>query len=63
MTTLWAIWTHRNNIVFNNSKNNTTYVLELTERVIYADQDYKNCTNLFNVSIVARTNPFDAGKK
>lgn len=38
---LWAIWTHRNNIVFKNDKCNSIYVLELTKRVMYEDENYK----------------------
>lgn len=63
ITILWAIQTHRNIIVFNNKKCNPIYVLELAKRVIYKDEDYKNCTNIPIVSKVAGTNISDAGKR
>lgn len=49
--------------MFNNKKCNPIYVLELAKRVIYKDEDYKNCTNIPIVSKVAGTNISDAGKR
>lgn len=44
ITIIWAFWTHRNNIIFNDAKSKPVVMLELARSISHETFVYGNCT-------------------
>lgn len=61
-TMLWAIGTHKKNIVFRNHTCNRSSVLERAKKIFHKTILFTKCNNISNCPDLERSNILNAGK-
>lgn len=61
ITILWAIWNHRNNIIFRNHKCNPVYVIDIVKKIFH-NILYNKSANLNSLENIIRSKVMNAGK-
>lgn len=62
ITKLWAIWNHKNNIIFCNHKCSPIYVLEMAKKIFHNTFLYNKDTNMNNQENIVGFIDINAGK-